>query len=468
MSNPAILVIAGTQSGVGKTTVATALAAACARRGLRVQPFKVGPDFIDPAFHRLASGRASRNLDGWMLSRAANLELFARAAADADVAIVEGMMGLYDGCDGRSDSGSTAEIAKWLRAPVLLVADASAMARSAAAVVRGFETLDPDVAVAAVLFNRVAGAGHWETLRDAVAAHCRALPLGFLPAEPSVSIPERHLGLAMPDESLDARGVARLADWFEAHVSVDRVLGVARPAQGAAVAPAAPAPRGRRTRIGIARDRAFCFYYADNLDLLERLGAELVEISPIADARLPPDLDGLYLGGGYPELAAAELAANASMRRDVAAFAASGAPVYAECGGFMYLTEAIVGADGVEHPMAGVFPTRARMRARLQAIGYVEIEITDGSGWAPAGLRARGHEFRYSAVDPMQCDVTRRYRASRGASRSAEGFVSAGVLASYVHLHFASCPELAARFVEACAARGSAARPLQHDLTKGH
>jgi cobyrinic acid a,c-diamide synthase len=249
---------------------------------------------------------------------------------------------------------------------------------------------------------------------------------------------------------LDAPSLDRLVASIEGTVSIDELVGLARPSRieepAALSAPAAP-----RARIGVARDRAFCFYYQDNLDLLSRSGAELVEFSPISDARLPERLDGLYLGGGYPELHATALAANTAMRAEVDRFARSGRPVYAECGGLMYLTEAIVDVDGAAHPMVGIFPTRARMGERLAAIGYVEVELTEGSGWAPAGARARGHEFRYSTIDPMACEVPRRYRAESHGAKRADGFAAGGVLASYVHLHFHSCPELAARFVAACA-----------------
>jgi cobyrinic acid a,c-diamide synthase len=438
------LVIAGTHSGVGKTTIATALIAALTRRGLRVQPFKTGPDFIDPGFHEVASGRASRNLDGWMLSRDANLEIFARASVDADIAVVEGAMGLYDGRSATSEEGSTAEMARWLEAPVLLIADASAMARSAAALVCGFEAFDARVDLAGVLFNRIGGKKHQDLLRDAVSAYCRSTPFGFLPRDEKIAMPSRHLGLKMACEALTPECLASLVAWIEDHVDLDALLRLARehsPELEIAVSSLGPRAAAK-ARIGVARDAAFCFYYRDNLDLLVRCGAELMEFSPIVDGDLPQDIDGLYLGGGYPEIHAAALANNQSMLQAIRRFAESGAPVYAECGGFMYLTEAIVETDGREHIMAGLFPTRARMQSRLAALGYIQPEPAADMLWLDIAERPRGHQFRYSAMDPMPSSVDRIYEAP------AEGYRVHSVLGSYIHLHFLSCPGFAKRFVE--------------------
>lgn len=444
MSLPRILV-AGDRSGVGKTTFTVGLIAALRRRGLAVQPFKVGPDFIDPLFHRLASGRAGRNLDGWMLPRETNLEIFAEATADADVAVLEGVMGLFDGKDGRSLSGTSAEAAIWLDAAVVLVVDASAVAASVAAVAHGFDTLVPELRVAAVVTNRVAGEGHYRYAADAIAARCRPEPIGYLPRDPELTKPERHLGLHLPDEAEDAAWVARAAEAVERHVDLDRLLELAdrpRPAR-----PTERRQREPRARIGVARDAAFCFYYESNLALLGDLGAELVEFSPVTDDAPPPELDGLYLGGGYPELHAEALSGNASMRSAIAEKIAADVPVYAECGGFMYLTQAIVDVHGVEHPMVGAFPTRARMRSKLARLGYVEVTTEKGAGWAPAGLAARGHEFRYSEIDAMPKSVKRVYEGP------SEGYRVNSTLASYAHLHFLSCAEFAEAFVARCADR---------------
>jgi cobyrinic acid a,c-diamide synthase len=440
MSMPRI-VVAGTHSGAGKTTVATGIMAALRRRGLRVQGFKIGPDFIDPTFHRVATGRASRNLDGWMLSREVNLEIFARASEDADVAVVEGVMGMFDGKDGRSLAGTTAEMAIWLDAAVVLVLDAGALAGSAAALVHGFDTLVPEVRVTAVIANFIASAGHYEFLRQAIGARCRPEAIGYLPREAAIAFPERHLGLNMAAETLTDARLQALAEAVEAHIDLDRVLGLSE--RPPAVAPPRKSPAPVRARIGVARDEAFCFYYEDNLDLLRAYGAELVEFSPIADQALPADLDGLYFGGGYPELHAEALAANTPMREAVARFVARDAPVYAECGGFMYLAESMADAQGRAWPMVGVFPTVARMQGRLAKLGYVEVETDSGT--------ARGHEYRYSTIDPMPPHIERAYRSG------AEGYRVHAALASYAHLHFLSCPRLAEAFVDLSAeSRGAA------------
>jgi cobyrinic acid a,c-diamide synthase len=470
MSIPSV-VIAGTHSGVGKTTISIALMAALVRRGLSVQPFKVGPDFIDPTLHTKASGRVCRNLDGWMLGPTANSHTFSASSAGADVAVVEGVMGLFDGRDAVTEAGSTAEMAKLLGLPVVLVVDASAMARSAAALLHGYESFDEELNVAGVIFNRVAGEGHFAYLRESAAARCRASVLGWLPRDENVTLPERHLGLFMADEVLDDSKLGTMAFWLEAGFDVDALLQLARGrsranAHGAEsitsentdgasdkpeIGPCGSGGRHqRKPRIGVARDKAFCFYYQDNLDLLRHFGAEIVEFSPLADRRLPAALDGLYFGGGYPELYAAALSANESMRCEVAHFSRSGAPVYAECGGLMYLTEAIVDAEGGAHPMVGIFPTKARMQNRLAALGYREVSGVCEAGWLRLNERGRGHEFRHSTIDEMPEVIPRCYSGVANGE-SSEGFQVGATVASYVHLHFGSCPEFAARFVAACA-----------------
>ncbi|KAI8465089.1 MAG: hypothetical protein J3K34DRAFT_461586 [Monoraphidium minutum] len=384
-----VFVVAGTHSGVGKTSVAVGLMAALRARGLAVAPFKVGPDFLDGLHHAAAAGRAPANLDGFLLPRPQLLASFARAAAGADVAVVEGVMGLFDGRDGASEDGSTAQVAKWLGAPVVLVLDCWAMARSAAAVVKGFCEFDPDLNVAGVVFNRVGGAAHVAWLADALRA--AGLPprvLGGVPKDPTVSIPERALGLTTPAEQPSApaaapggRGeggaaagaarfgwppyVERLCKLVEGSLDLDAILEIAAdvplPATAASILtvpppPAAQPPVGAaggaagageaRPRIGVARDEAFLFYYEDNLLLLRDAGADVVEFSPLRDACLPPRLSGLYLGGGYPERHAARLAANTPMRAAVRAFSEADGVVYAECGGLMYLSSGIEAAGG--------------------------------------------------------------------------------------------------------------------------
>jgi cobyrinic acid a,c-diamide synthase len=441
------IVVAATHSGVGKTTVATGIMAAFHRRGLRVQGFKVGPDFIDPTFHQAATGRPSHNVDGWMLSRETNLAMFARATEDADVAVIEGVMGLFDGKNSPSLSGTTAEMAIWLDAAVVLVLDAAAMAGSAAAVVHGFDTLIPDFPLAAVICNKVASAKHYGYLRDAIVARCSPAPIGYLPRDVNFAMPERHLGLHLAHEALTEERLDALAAWIESNLDLDLLLELgSRPNSAAACLPDLKRTP-ERARIGIARDAAFCFYYHDNLEVLRSQGAELIDFSPIADRALPPDLDGLYLGGGYPELHAEALSANESMRAAIVEFAAQGAPVYAECGGFMYLMRAIVDAEARNWPMAGIFSTSARMQKRLAKLGYIEVESCEADAWLQPGESARGHEFRYSTMDPMPETIGRVYRDP------ADGYRVQSVVGSYIHLHFLSNSKFAERFVCDCAQR---------------
>jgi len=448
------IVVSGTASGVGKTTVTLAIMAALRRRGLVVQGFKIGPDFIDPAFHALVTGRPSYTLDGWMCGRDAVRRTVARHAADADVAVIEGMMGCFDGVDGASEEGSTAQVAKWLAAPVLLVLDASAAVRSVAATVFGFERFDPHLDVAAVIVNGTASAVHARWVLDAVASRCRTVPLGTLTRDANLALPERHLGLVTAAEgplSPDKRDA--LADAIEASIDLEQLLGIARPLPPATDdrEPVSARPAGR-ARIGVARDLAFQFYYEENLARLRDAGAELVFWSPESDD--VPDVDGLYFGGGYPELRADALSANQKTRRAVREFVASGRPLYAECGGLMYLAESLEDDRGVAHEMVGVLPARVRMQPRRLSLGYTEATTCGESLWGAAGVTARGHEFHYSTLGEVPRSVERVYRLhdARGGRR-AEGYRVANALLSYVHLHFGSNPALAPALVSACARR---------------
>ena len=447
--------VAGPASGVGKTTVTIALLAALRKKGLVVQPFKCGPDFIDGGHHALACGRGSRNLDGWMLSRDANREIFDRAALGADVCVIEGAMGLFDGVDGSSEAGSGAEIAKWLGLPVVLVVDAAAAARSAAALVHGFETFDPNLRFAGVIFNNVAGPSHFRLLRDAVAKHCKAPVLGHLPREKRLHIPERHLGLfTAGEECLGESQIGLLAELAATNVDLDILLS-SLPALGV---PSQQSGQDspRRVRIGVARDRAFCFYYEDNLDALRGAGAEIVEFSPLKDRRAPPDVDALYIGGGYPELYAERLAANCEMLSSVREFAESGNPIYAECGGLMYLAEEIVTFEGKSASMVGALPLRVRMTERLVNFGYTEIHLTADCLLGCEGTKVRGHSFHCSELqDPVQMDRVYRTRNFLSGREENEGFRRKNILASYVHLHFGSNPNVATSFVRhVCTIRG--------------
>jgi len=446
---PAV-VIAGVSSGVGKTTLTLGLLEALSRRGLLVQAFKVGPDFIDPGFHALATGRPAYTLDGWMCGRERVVATVARQAADADLAVVEGMMGCFDGRDGESDEGSTAQVAKWLGAPVVLTVDAGALARSAAAVVLGFERFDPDLTLAGVVFNRAGGGLHRRWLAQAVKGACGTPVIGAMPHVADAALPERHLGLITAGEGgYTAELRERLAALVEEHVDVDWLIAAARSTVHRRPPP--PPAFARRARIAVARDDAFQFYYAENLDLLRGAGAEIVFLSPLDDRGLP-EADGLYLGGGYPELHAGRLAANAGMRRAVREFAESGRPVYAECGGLMYLCDSLEDAAGTAWPMAGVLSARSRWSGGTLSLGYREVETQTPSLLGPAGTRVRGHEFHCSTLEPPPASVARVYRVADGLGGSvrAEGYAVGGALMSYVHLHWGSNPAVAESIVEAC------------------
>ena len=446
-------VIAGTQSGVGKTTLTLGVLAALRKRGLSVQPFKIGPDFIGPGHHTAVVGVPSRNLDSWMLSRAYNTTVFNRSLHGRDVGVVEGMMGLFDGYDGKSEAGSTAEMAKWLGLPVLLVVDASAMARSVAAVIHGFQHFDPALNVAGVIFNKIGGPGHLRYLEEVVRDAPNITVLGGLPADETITLPERHLGLVTREEQqLSVGQTDHLAGVIEDHLDLSSLLRLSVLPQ-----PPTPDPQLHRAtlpdppvRFGIARDEAFCFYYPDNLELLEQAGATLVFFSPLHDPHLPPDLHGLYLGGGYPEVHAQTLAANTTMRQEMKDFIQDGRTVYAECGGLMYLTQGIRDVEGHDFPMVGIYPTIVRMRSRLSALGYAEVAIPPTNGLFPA-LRVRGHEFHYSELVPdlavKQARTLYQVRQRAAGAVRPEGYVYKRCLASYIHLHFGSNPTFARQLV---------------------
>ena len=445
------LVVAGTQSGAGKTTLTLGLMAAWRRRGVAVQPFKVGPDFIDPGHHARAVGRPSYNLDGWMMPREENLRIFRAHTRAAEVAVVEGVMGMFDGYDGKTEAGSTAQMAKWLGLPVVLLVDARSMARSAAALVHGFATFDPEISLAGVIFNRVGSPTHLDYLRQALEQAGKVRCFGGLPREMELAIPERHLGLVTTeDHPLEGAYLEGLADLVERHLDLDGLLAALPPVPlGDTSAAACPAPT---IRLGVARDRAFCFYYPDNLEWLANFGAEIVPFSPLDDQDLPGGLHGLYLGGGYPELFARQLSANLPMLQAIRAQAEAGLPIYAECGGLMYLCREISDLEGECHAMAGVLPFVVRMLPRLKALGYREITLTADGLLGPAGTRARGHEFHYSEIISAPAEFPRLYQltARRGGAPVQEGYTVNQVLASYVHLHFGSNPEVARHLVACC------------------
>ncbi|MHB0981251.1 MAG: cobyrinate a,c-diamide synthase [Thermoleophilia bacterium] len=463
---PRGIVLAGTHSGVGKTSLALGVMGALARRGHAVAPFKVGPDYIDPTYHTSVTGRPSRNLDTWLMPPPEAVGVFGRsvasaAAAGADVvAVVEGVMGLFDGLAGGGERCSTGEMAKLLGLPVILVVDCSHTARSVAALVHGFSTFDPDLAVVGVILNKVAGPSHGRMVEEALAElpalrsrgsskgadfGLRSAPVvvGIVPRRADLHLESRHLGLIPTVEDRGVGGVlARIVDHVAEHVDLDTLLDLAAPVIGpgspgtsappaaGAFADAVPptAPR-RRRRVAVARDAAFSFYYQDNLDVLEEEGAELRFFSPTAGDGLP-DCDAVYLGGGYPEVYAAELAANRGLGRDLREAVAAGLPLYAECGGYLYLGREIEDAGGT-HAMAGVLPTRASMTGARLRMGYVEARASERHPLA--GDTFPGHLFHYSATSGSD---TPAYHVTRKGETVVDGYADGRIVASYVHLHF--------------------------------
>ncbi len=452
------LVVAGVESGVGKTSLTLGLVAALTRRGLRVQPFKVGPDFLDPTYLRLAAGRDCRNLDTWMCGDDYVRRLFSQVAADADVAVIEGVMGMYDGAWSEHSGGSTAHVAVLLGAPVLLVANAKGAARSFAAMVLGFANFEPQPSVAAVIANRVGSQRHADWLAAALKSHELPPLVGAVPRDALPVLQSRHLGLVSADrENLTRETLERLADAVERHVDLERLLAIAdTQTKPLAVAvhldpmPALPSA-GPAVRLGVARDRAFHFYYADNLDMLRRAGAKLIFFSPLDDPGLPPDLGGLYLGGGYPEVYAQALADNTAMREDIRQFAEAGGPVFAECGGLMLLGQRLWNLDNQAFPMCGLFPFETRMLPRLKRLSYTEVAFLHDTPLGPAGTRARGHEFHFSELIADEPVAKQAYSVTRrGAAVETQGFVKKNTLAGYIHLHFASAPAMVPYFIQVC------------------
>jgi cobyrinic acid a,c-diamide synthase len=477
--------VSGTQSGCGKTTATLGLIAVLGARGYRVQPFKVGPDFIDPGLHTKICGRESRNLDGWMLSKAYNRRLFADLLDRSDIAVVEGVMGLFDGYDGTGEAGSSAEMAKWLGIPAVLIVDARSMARSAAALVLGFSRFDPGLRIAGVIFNRIGGAGHLEYLKEAMQVNLPEIPvLGGIPREEGIRIPERHLGLVTADEvALGSEWREKLIELLEAHLNVDLLLeqveygiSAGTDAQigsrqdeieasgvldGEDALPSSLRTAARRPpkashpiSIAVARDAAFCFYYPDNLELLRAAGARIAFFSPLEGDDVPEESEGIYLGGGYPELFADKIAENQQFLESLRRSVAKGIPIYAECGGLMALGRFIETLDGRRYSMAGILPFGTRMLPRRKALGYTEVIVQRPCLLGPAGAILRGHEFHYSEIIEAQDDpdfaFAYRIQKRKLEADRLEGYMNGPVLASYVHLHWGSNPSAAWNFVEHC------------------
>lgn len=553
------LVIAGTGSGVGKTTLTIGLMAALQRLGHVVQGFKCGPDYIDPTYHTAVTGRVSRNLDSYMLSHATVRDIYARASLGADISVIEGVMGFYDGKNPLTNEGSTAEISLLLAAPVLLVVNCQSMARSAAAIVKGFQCLEPRVNIVGVIANKVGSDGHYKLVRQAIEQECGIPVVGYLKREDTLTMPERHLGLVPSVERGELQPFFdRLAELIAATVDVERIWELAAappmPSLTASVAPAAgmtdasteegesrladsiatamvasdttaapigasdktatakrasageagvhslsvnaapsvssasdtpnaalheqsstpasifdprPVPPEERVKIAVAKDAAFNFYYQENFELLEAYGADCMFFSPLAGETLPDGVHGLYIGGGFPEEFAESLAADSAVKQSIREAIERGMPTLAECGGFMYLTEAIENTEGQSFPMLGLIPGVVRMQKKLAALGYRDITGTEGNFLLGPANKAKGHEFHYSTFHPHEgAAITPAYETKGMRGTKPEGFLSPGgsLVAGYTHLHFASEPAIAERWIRLCSERRQHAAPIS---TKG-
>jgi cobyrinic acid a,c-diamide synthase len=496
------ILIAGVSSGVGKTTLTMGLIAALRRQGLVVQPFKAGPDYIDPTYHTLAAGRPCRNIDTWMTPPDRALTLYHHAAQKADIAVIEGVMGIFDGFSYTDEEGSTAQIAKLVGAPVLLSLDVGKMARSAGALALGYTQFDPALNIAGFILNRCGSVGHYQGVKQAVEAATGRPVVGWLPKTANLHIPERHLGLMPTDERGDLTAfIHHAADLVEQYFDLELILSIASlmsrqktnyelqitnyeteiPLTGAQVVNRKSKIVNPKSKVplAVARDAAFSFYYEDNLDLLRAAGAEILFFSPLRDSTLPPETAGLYLGGGFPEIYADQLAANELMLASLRRAYAAAMPIYAECGGFMYLTEAIIDLNGQRHPMVGLVPGLTRMQPHLVSLGYRIVESPSGNFLLPAGLTTRGHEFHWSTWEPGAKDDGGRMKDEISSSsfirlpsdeghpssfqpawlirpRQSEeklepnGYANNNLIASYMHLHFAHHLPLADNFVAAC------------------
>ncbi len=415
--------------------------AALKKQGFTLAPFKCGPDFIDPTLHNLVTGKISRNLDIWMSGETFVNEIFSSHTSKADIAVIEGVMGMFDG--GLSSSGALAE---FLQIPVILVLDVRSTAESAAAVLKGFETFNPQVHIGGVILNMIGSPKHLKLASDAIKDHCQTEILGYLPRNIDFSIPSRHLGLHMGEESpITQNTIDHLADTVIDHINMAKLVETAAssPSDGSPIV----ARKKHEVRLAVARDKAFCFYYEDNLDIFRQAGAEICFFSPLSDHKLPENIDAIYLGGGYPELYGKELSGNISLLQEIRQWGQSGGPIYAECGGFMYLTEGITDDQNTFHPLVSIFPVKAAMQKKRVSLGYREVHTTHHSFFGPEGTILRGHEFHYSIITDMDSSIERLYNVNNGAS---EGYRIKNVLGGYMHLHFGYNRKAAEHFIAFC------------------
>ena len=436
--------MAATQSGSGKTTITAGLLAALKNRGLDVQPYKIGPDYIDTGWHELACGKISHNLDSWLVGADKLQKIFVKTAGE--ISIIEGVMGLYDG--GRAGVSSTAEISKLLDAPVILVIDAKSMGTSAAAVALGFREFDRDLNLAGVILNRLGSESHKKMIIDAlnkIGIKC----FGAIMRHDEFHLPERHLGLIPTTENKSLNVIEKICAAVEEQVDVDALINLAKNS-----APLANYVNDKKffpsIKIAVAKDEAFSFYYGESLRELEKLGAETIFFSPLNDETLPENISGLIIGGGFPEMFAARLAKNKNLRAEILRAAEEGLPIFAECGGFMYLMKKLIDFDGKSFEMCGVIDGAATMTNKLQMVGYVEAEILNDCVLGRAGDKLRAHEFHFSKELETSGDKIFKCTRMRTGAEYLAGVAKKNLVASYLHIHFAGSQRAAKNFIDAC------------------
>lgn len=447
------IVIAAPQSGSGKTTVALGMMLAMRKTGLKIQPFKAGPDYLDPMQHSAVCFRPGRNLDSWLMKPAAILELFTRNSKGADISVVEGAMGLYDGM-ADSQYGSSAHLSKILKLPVILVINAASLSRSAGAIALGCREFDKGVKIAGIILNNIGSANHYAYAKPAIEKKTRIPVLGFLPKDARLRIPERHLGLVSAQErKMAVSFYRRLSCAVEKNVDIKSVIKISRKAESLPVIRKnifISKKHTHRATIAIVQDKAFNFYYQDNLDILKAMGARLVSFSLLNDKLPPRAINGIYIGGGYPEFFAKRLSGNAKMRQAVSEEAQAGMPIYAECGGLMYLTEKLIDFQKKAFPMAGIFKCSAVMAKRRQALGYIEVEVLKDNILSKRGDKIRAHTFHWSYLEPNS-ELSFAYKVRKNRDEFYDGLIYKNVLAGYAHIHFGSNLNFAKNFIRSCA-----------------
>jgi len=445
------IVIAGTESGVGKTTVTIGLMSAFSQNGYIVQGFKCGPDYIDPTYHTAVTNRPSRNLDSWMLKEHVLKEILWNGSKGADLSIIEGVMGFYDGYNAHSNKGSTAELSMITQSPVLLVINGEGLARSAAAIIKGFQVFEKEVNIVGVIVNRVGSKGHYQLLKEAIESECQIPVVGYMKCHDNLKIPERHLGLIPSIQRGELNSFfEKLGQVIAETVNLEKIYELSE-------APSIELPShsifqqksSPKVKIAIAKDEAFHFYYPENLELLKLNGAELIYFSPLNGETIPNDVCGLYIGGGFPEEFSEQLAKNEDVKVSIKSAILKGIPTLAECGGFMYLTKSIQTTDGNEHKMVGVIPGKVKMHNSLMTIGYREIEGEIGNFLLPKGWKARGHEYHYSTFE-TEDKIKYAYRTKGYQKEENEGYLNGNLIAGYTHIHFASCTEMVKNWIQQC------------------